>query len=552
MRALLAVLMLLALPLGAQDMVPAETVPASTPPAAATAADDEFTKAVFFGRKFAELGEYGSAYDQFAKADGLKAGDPAVLYNMAVVLARAGRYAEAQVRVDRYVQQFPDGAERANITKLQLELEFQRELEKKRQADQEYADLFNRAKFVYGRGELGEALRLFQLAEQQRPADPAVLYNQAIILEKQGQLPAAIERFRRFAELERDTEKRAALDQRVYALQHEVDEMANKIVCSFCGHRLPAGATWCERCWHGPYSGSSVANTRSCASGASATRATYFADGRFQRNDILPCLFNGNVREALRYSASRQREIQAARKAEGWTYEGEALTSFRDKSGTQIRFHQGPHYLERVTSATTGEILEYTAHEQGSGIWLLDREDVVIDGQRYLNTYTFDANGRITQQQTEYQNDAACRHLIRAVATYVWQDDQLQSVNLTGGYRGFVAEGAPDTNWAATITYAYDENKRVTQEELTVTAFTKTYTQKAQGALRDEVGRLYSNMRVKKPIETLPRSGDLCATAGNAFLSNPIDLRPFYAMSPNLAIALPNGVTRVVVTFTYP
>ena len=85
--------------------------------------EEEFTKAVFFGKKFADLGEYNSAQEQYSKADALKPDQPAVLYNLAVVLARAGRYSDAQVKVDRYLQLFPEGAERANVTKLQLELE---------------------------------------------------------------------------------------------------------------------------------------------------------------------------------------------------------------------------------------------------------------------------------------------------------------------------------------------------------------------------------------------------------------------------------------------
>jgi hypothetical protein len=48
------------------------------------------------------------------------------------------------------------------------------------------------------------------------------------------------------------------------------------------------------------------------------------------------------------------------------------------------------------------------------------------------------------------------------------------------------------------------------------------------------------------------RVGDLCATSGTLNLGNAVDLRPFYAMSPNLAIALQNGITKAVVTFTYP
>ena len=63
---------------------------------------------------------------------------------------------------------------------------------------------------------------------------------------------------------------------------------------------------------------------------------------------------------------------------------------------------------------------------------------------------------------------------------------------------------------------------------------------------------LYPDMRVRKPIEKIQNTGDRCGLAGATILSNPVDLRPFYAFSPNLAIALGNGVTRATVSFTYP
>jgi len=518
-----------------------------------TANGDEFTKAVFFGKKFADLGEHASAYDQFARADALVPDQPAVLYNMAVVLARAGRYSESQVKADRYLQLFPAGAEQPLIAKLQLELEFQRELQKKRQSDQEYADLFNRAKFLYGRGEIGEAARLFQQAQQLRPNDPAAVFNEAVAFEKLGDFAKAIERFRRYAELEGDMDKRGSIDERIYGLQHELDDMRTKIVCSFCGRKLPASATWCERCWHGPYlAKSAVWSSRPCVEGASATRATYFSDGRFNNNDILPCLFKeGTMLESLRYSPARQRAIQEARKAEGWTYAGDVLQSWSDKQGNQVRYAQGEAYLERVTSSG-GEILRYSAHGQGEGVWLLDREDLVIDAQRYVNHYAYDTSGRVAQQKAEYQNTGACNHLITVTADFAYSTDDLLSVSLKGGYDGFPSEGSPKTEWQATVSYAYDEKARVAKEQLDVTSFVKTYQQKPHGALRDEVSRMFSGMRVKRPIENVIRTGDLCATSGTTLLSNQIDLRPFYVLSPNLAIALQNGVTRALVTFTYP
>ena len=523
-------------------------------PAPAPNAEEEFAKAVFFAKKFADIGEYASAVEQYAKADAAKPDQAAVLYDLAVVLARAGRYSDAQVKVDRYLQLFPNGAEKPNVAKLQLELEFQRELQKKRQADQEYADLFNRAKFLYGKGELANATQLFTQAEQLRPTDPAIPYNQAVVLEKQGDFVKAIERYRRYAELTSDLDEKASIEERVYALQRELDEMRTKIVCSFCGYKLPAGTTWCHRCWHGPYLvKSAIWNSRPCVEGASATRATYFADARFNQNDVLPCLFKqGTMYESLRYSAAKQRAIQDARRAEGWTYNGDVLQNWSDKQGNVVRFQQGPEYLEKVSSTIGGEVLAYVAHPGGEGYWLLDREDLVIDAQRYTNRYTYDTSGRLAQQQVDYQNTAACDHLITMTADYGYQNDALVAVNLKGGYEGYVAEGAPKTDWTAAVTYAYDDKGRVTKEELAVTSFNKTYTQKAAGALRDDISKLYTNMRIKKPIETMQQRGDLCATSGSLLVSNPIDLRPFYVFSPNLAIALPNGVTRALVTFTYP
>jgi len=550
--------LLFALALGAQEppaptpAPPSAPVPVPVPAPAPNPADEEFTRAVFFGKKFADMGDYASAFEHYAKADAAKPDNPAVLYNMAVVLARAGRYSEAQVKVDRYLQLFPDGAEKPNVVNLQFELEFQRELQKKKQADQEYADLFNRARFLYGRAELPEALKLFEQAATLRPSDAAPLYNQALVYEKQLNYEKAVELFRKYAQLETDQDARTAIDERVFDLQREIDDMRTKIVCSFCGRKLAAGATWCERCWHGPYLvDSPIWNSRPCVEGASATRATFYSEDRFHRNDILPCMFKGTMRDALRYTPQRQAEIRAARRAEGWTYAGDALQSWTDKSGNQIQYVQGQQYLEKITSNIGGEILTYVAHPHGEGMWLLDREDVVIDAQRYTNRYSFDSAGRIAQQQVEYQNTAACNHLISMTADFAYDGEHLSTVAIKGGYEGFPAEGKPKSDWTASVVYTYDDQGHVTKEQLAVTSMNKTYQEKAHGAIRDDVNRLYTNMRVKRPIENLPRVGDVCATAGASVLSNPIDLRPFYAMSPNLAMALQNGIMKAIVTFTY-
>ncbi len=502
---------------------------------AAMPASEEFTKAVFFGKKFAEIKDYDSAVQQFAKADALQPDQPQVLYNLAVLLAKAGRYSESQAKVDRYNQLFPSGAEKPMVTKLQLELEFQRELQKRRQTEQEYTDLFNRGRFLYSKNDLAGALKLFQDAEQKRPTDPAAVYDQAVIYEKLGDYAKASERYHRHEELETDADSKAATNQRLLSLEAEIEDMKTKIVCPFCGLRLPIGATWCPRCWHGPYS----TTTTACAT---ATRATSYADGRFARNDMLSCALDD-----LHYTAAKQRAIQDARKAEGWTYNGEIIQGYRD----QLKFVQGPDYLEKIVAPATGDILGFAAHPVGV-TFLLDREDVVIDGQKYTNRYTFDAQNRIVQQQVDYQNAAACNHVISMTADVSYANDVPSAVKIAGGYEGTVVEGAPRTDWTASVAYAYDAASREAKEDLTVTAFTKTYKQKPYGAERDEVGKLYDRMRVNRPIENMLTTGDRCGITGNTVLVNAIDLRPFYAVAPNLTTLLGGGATRATVSFTYP
>jgi hypothetical protein len=185
-------------------------------------------------------------------------------------------------------------------------------------------------------------------------------------------------------------------------------------------------------------------------------------------------------------------------------------------------------------------------------VWLLDREDVLIDGQKYTIRRTFDPSNRIAHEDVDYQNATACNHLIHETADYTYQNDALVAVKLAGGYDGFTAEGSPRVDWQGNVVYAYDANARVVKEDLTIASWTKMYKQKPYGALRDDVSKLYVSMRPNRPIENLARTGDLCATAGSTLLGNRIDLRPFYAMSPNVAIQLPWGVTRATVSFTYP
>jgi hypothetical protein len=257
--------------------------------------------------------------------------------------------------------------------------------------------------------------------------------------------------------------------------------------------------------------------------------------------------------EALRYTPARQRQVQEARKAEGWSYSGDIIQSWHDRQGNEIKYVQGTDYLEKIVSPSGGDVLLFAAHKApDAAIWLLDREDTVIDGQKYTSRYVFDSQNRIAQQDVVYQNAAGCNDTITMTAVASYANDLLTGLKVRGGYTGSVVQGSPRVDWETNVAYSYDPNARLTKEELAVSSMTKTYTDKPYGAVRQEVANLYPDMRVRKPIEKVLSLGDRCGMAGTTILSNPIDLRPFYAFSPNLAVALPSGVTRATVSFTYP
>ena len=71
---------------------------------------------------------------------------------------------------NRYVERYAEARCQALIPHSWgfTELEFERELQKKRQVDEEYTAIFTRGRFLYGKGDLPAALKLFRDAEQQR------------------------------------------------------------------------------------------------------------------------------------------------------------------------------------------------------------------------------------------------------------------------------------------------------------------------------------------------------------------------------------------------
>jgi len=539
-----------ALPLLAQTEVEVDILPDPVVIDAANA--EEFQKAIFFGEKFFDLGDFDSARAQFENANALAPDHPTVLYNLAVAHAKQGRFAEAQSWIDRYGMLYPTGSELPLIQKLQLELDFLRELERKQQADQDYAELFNRGKFEFERGNYEQALDIFAETEKQRPADPAIHFNQALAWEALGEYVKATERLRRYLAVSQGSPDKTEVDRKIFTLESEVNDMHSRFLCPFCGYKLAAGAMWCQRCWHGPYiPRSPVWNTRVCGQGGTATRATFYSDGRLHQNEDLPCLIKeANFAETLSYSRAKQRAIQKAREAEGWTYDGDVIQQLSSGENVEFKLVQNDSLVE-VQALSTGDVLDYRGKQFADGRWQLEYEEYIIDGQLYVKRYTYDGNGRLAREVVDYHNKSACGHLITVTATYQYEGERPSRVIFEGGYVGYQAEGAPNTKWKGVLAYLYDNGGRVQSADFVISEYTKTYAVDTPRDVFAELRRMHAGLRTRKPIDLLA-SSDHCTVTGSRMISNQIDLRPFYTVSPNIATLLPAGVTRMTISFTYP
>lgn len=516
---------------------------------------EEFTRAIVFGKRFFDIGDTKGALENYLRADSILPDQPGVLYNLAILMVKEGRYAEAHAKVERYLALFPEGAEIENLKRLQLELDFQKEVEKRQQETKNYVEIFNRGRYHLARGEYPQALRIFEEAAQKQPTDPAVAYNQALAFEQTGDFVRATEYLRRYLALTPSPADKNEVDQKLFQLEAEITDMRTKFVCPFCGVKLGDGATWCHRCWHGPYLFDEPHwNSRPCAVGASATRTMFYLDGRFGGNEVLSCnIKSGRFGESLSYSPSSQKAIRDARKSEGWVYDGDVLVEKRIGEQKVIVLEQGEDVLERLLAPASGDVLVYSAEKSGEGHWNLVDEELVIDGVKFSKHYTYDASGRIVNEKVTYQNRGACDHLIGMTADYAWTDGgTLASVAFAGGYTGLPVEGSPKVEWAGTLTFGYDPKGRIAREEFVLSSFTKTYAEKPKhGWVRDEVTGFYPTMKWKKPLDIM-RTGDFCGTSGSQKLANRIDLRPFYTVSPSLPMLLPFGVAKMTVDYTYP
>ncbi len=535
------------------EQVVAEDITESRP---ATAEErDEFSRAIVFGKRFSDIGDTKGALENYLRADSIFPDQPGVLYNLAILMVKEGRYADAHARVERYLALYPEGAEIENLKGLQLELDFQKEVEKRQQDTKNYVELFNRGRYHLSRGEYEQALRIFDEVAQKQPTDPAVAFNQALAWEQTGDFVRATENLRRYLALTPSPADKNEVDQKLFRLEAEITDMRTKFVCPFCGLKLENGSTWCHRCWHGPYLFDEPHwNSRPCAVGASATRTLFYLDGRFGGNEVLSCnIKSGRFGEPLSYTPSKQKAIRDARKAEGWTYQGDYLVEKKVGEQKVIVLEQGPDVLDRLLAPASGDVFSFLPEKSGEGRWNLASEDLVVDGVPYTKRYTYDASGRIAKETVSYQNRGACDHLIDMTAEYVWGEGSvLGSVRFAGGYTGLPVEGSPTVAWAGTLGFTYDPKGRLSREEFVLSSFTKTYADKPrERQFRDDVKDFYPTLKWKKPFDIM-RTGDFCGTAGTQRLSNRIDLRPFYTVSPSLPTLLPAGVAKMTVDYTYP
>jgi len=510
---------------------------------------EDFATAADFGHRFFEAGNYAASLTWFEKAESLIRDQPPILFNTALVLVKLQRYDEAQRRLDRYLVLYPQGQEIQQVKALQRELQFGIEVRRREQQDTEYKTLFSRARALSDKNLRHEALDTFHQAEQVNADDPALYYNEAVLNEEEGDLESALRLYKHY--LQSNPANAPALQARLIDLESEIGYTRTKLLCPFCGAVLPAGARWCHRCWHGPYDVTSAGwNARACDAQVVVTRSFQDSNGKTRISEPVGCSYPGaTMSEYLQYSQTRRAAVLDARTSEGWTFGKDGLLeSRRSTPGVDLALHQGD-YLQRVDNLLTGEVSGYHAHMTTDGIWLLDVQPFSTGDQMFLINRTFDNDGRVQHEEVTYDS-AACHHMVTASATYTYSGDAMTSAHFTGGYEGYRVEGFPQTRWEATLTRIFDATSRLTREDLSITSYQKVWNGKPQGSVSDEVRRHYTNLKVRKPMD-IRALGDVCAFSAGSAVDEAIDLRPFFVLSPAVAVRLSRGDARVVVDYAY-
>jgi len=508
---------------------------------------EEFGTAFDFARRFFEAGNFAAALTFFENADTVSRDQPAVLFNTALVLMKLERHDQAQQRLDRFQQLYPQSQHAERVKMLQREIQFAIEVRKRARHDEDYRLLFNRGRLLNDKGTRHEALEAFKQAEQLNPADPPLLFNMGALYEAEGDVERAVSFYRRY--IATTPPNRNEIEQKLFDLENEIVEKRTRIMCPFCGEKLPVGARWCHRCWHGPYELDGALNARACGTETTVTRTATDVAGKVRENETLACLYPGaSVRELVQYDSRRQRALWKQREEEGWTRAGGGPVSRARNGIPEIRLQQATHLAE-VELLPAGEVYRFDAHQTTDGIWLLDAEPFAVADQRFDKRYVYDAEGRVIAEHVTYES-VQCRHTVAYAAAYTYGDYGIASAVVRGGYEGSKTEGTPAVQWEATISRQFDSVGRLANEQVQVAAHQKTWPVKPPGAIGAQIRKTYPGLKAKRPIDLRP-AGDFCGQWGAERGMEPIDLRALYTLSPALAIRLNPGVFKVVVNYRY-
>jgi hypothetical protein len=147
----------------------------------------------------------------------------------------------------------------------------------------------------------------------------------------------------------------------------------------FCGRKLDEG------------DGASAAGTgrTAAASRVHRSRATFFADQRFNRNETPTCA--GTAVPAPRGAAAAIQRRAGRADAPGRAIQGNREVRYQRERSTSRK-------SRRRLAARSSSTSPLPAPDSLSTHWLLDREDP-SPTRAATSQYTYDANGRITQQR---------------------------------------------------------------------------------------------------------------------------------------------------------
>jgi tetratricopeptide (TPR) repeat protein len=174
----------------------------------------------------------GAGYAEIKPQDHLRGGKPA---------AKPAKLMEAIARIDRHLNSAPGDPQwlefqaRADVLEERFDPAIDT-LDKLVAAGPVTADLllddasayFERGQATGSENDRSMALELLRHADELAPDDPVVLFNEALVLEDQGQLMSAVETWNRYLRFERDPRWQAEGQRRLKVLEEKLNELRSQ------------------------------------------------------------------------------------------------------------------------------------------------------------------------------------------------------------------------------------------------------------------------------------------------------------------------------------